>query len=349
MPLFNEELSGTCHRVLYTKFDNTTHNQELIIIDEFSMVDFFILKDIVEWCRCFSCRLVIIGDENQLPSINHGTCLKNMIESNIFSQTKLDEIKRQDGLLMTNIKKMTNEILCKSDMIDETMTILSIRDFIRESDKLLCPFKIKQLFFDENFTMENTKVLTYFKDEKYLCNMNNLNNIFQTLFNPNGLSVPSPKTNYKSKSKSLEIEYREGDVIIRTENDYSSEVFRANGECARIISYDRGNVRIEYLNVDNVKSKEVVSIQTLYDEFTLAYALTVHKSQGSEYENVVMFIDEKENSWNKRALYTGVSRSQKKCVIITREEDFICIQKRMKRLDDKVSLFLKESSVYELS
>ena len=62
-----------------------------------------------------------------------------------------------------------------------------------------------------------------------------------------------------------------------------------------------------------------------------------------------MFIDERENSWNKRALYTGVSRAEKRCVIITKEEDFICIQKRMKRLDDKVSLFLKESSVYELS
>ena len=63
-----------------------------------------------------------------------------------------------------------------------------------------------------------------------------------------------------------------------------------------------------------------------------------------------MFIDEGERSWswNKRALYTAVSRTQKRCVIITREEDFICIQKRMKRLDEKVSLFLVESSVYEL-
>lgn len=335
--LFDEELSGTCHRILYCKFDKNTTKRDVIIVDEFSMIDIYILRDIVEYCQIFQCRLLIIGDENQLPSIGPGCCLLNIARSNIFGQTKLDEIKRQDGILMNNIKRMTSEILCKSHMTDETMKILSIREFTNTKDKSLNESMIRELFLRERFTMDDTKVLTYFKDEKYKCNTNNLNNIFQNFFNMRGMLISNPKKSFATTT------FRVGDIIIRTENDYNNDNFRANGECASILSYYKEKVQILYKGDD---ASVFISLHILYDEFALAYALTVHKSQGSQYENVVIFIDENQYSWNKTALYTAISRAQKRCILITNEKDFLSIQKKI--CEDKVSQFMIESSEYDI-
>jgi len=343
VPLFQEELSGTCHRIIYGKFDRDTEKRDLIIIDEFSMIDIFMLKDIIEWCNTFQCRLLIIGDENQLPSIGPGICLKNMIQTNIFPQTKLLDIKRQNGLLMRNIKMMTTHVLLPLHLTDDTMKILSIRDFINVETNTLKISKITELFAVEEFTLLNTKVLTYFKDEKYVCNMNNLNSIFQDLFNPSGSVIPSPTAHYKNKPELYQ--FREGDLIIRTENDYSSEPFRANGECAHITSFYRGVARIKYID-DPITVKPIeVSTHTLYDEFSLAYALTVHKSQGSQYPNVIYLIEPSCSIIEKKAIYTAISRAKERCIVISNETDFINSQKK---IDNKVSLFMEDSDTYDI-
>lgn len=315
------------------------------------------LKDIIEWCEIFQCRLLIIGDENQLPSIGPGTCLKNMIVSEIFKQTTLVEIKRQNGLLMQNIKLMTTQLLTPQHLTDNTMKLLSIHDFINFENgmiesgmdtKTLDILKIKKLFADERLQLSNTKVLTYFKDVKYVCNQGNLNAVLQEMFNADGEVISMPVTKYKNKDCQYQCQYKEGDLIIRSENDYGSALFHANGECAHITSFNRGIVRIKYLDDPITFAPTEVSVQTLYDEFSLAYALTVHKSQGSQYENVVIFIDPFQFSWNKTALYTAISRAQKRCIIITTSADFASIQRNLRSADDKASLFMVESSVYDL-
>ena len=341
-PLFNEEKSGTCHSVIYTKYNKYTDKCDCMVIDEFSMIDTLMLKELIEWCRIFNCRLIIIGDENQLPSIGPGTCLNNIIQSNIFSQTRLVEIKRQNGLLMENIKLMTTQILYPESMIDDTMKIISIDEYImsEQRENKLNAIKINELFVKEGFTNMNTKVITYFKDEKYLCNMNTLNKILQDMYNPRGKEIPYVKMEKKR-------EVREGDIIIRIENEYNVIPFRANGEMAQVISCSGGKVKIRYQDEESQRSAPTeILVESLYEEYMLGYALTVYKIQGSQYENVVIFIEKGGNMWDKRSLYTAISRGKKRSIIITREEDFVSIQR--KGSQDKVSLLFKESSEYEL-
>ena len=86
----------------------------------------------------------------------------------------------------------------------------------------------------------------------------------------------------------------------------------------------------------------------LYDDFKLAYALTVHKSQGSQYENLVIFIDKDQNIWDKAALYTAISRAKKKCIVITDYKTFKNIQLNERSTKEKISLFMRDSNIYDL-
>lgn len=348
---YNKLISGTCHRVIYNIFpkikcilENSTIDidenlinikPDLLIIDEFSMIDSFMFNDILEWCKYFDCRLILLGDENQLPSIGPGIVLDCLIKSNIFSEIKLTEIKRNSGSLMNNIKKMSIEKLKINDFIDDSCIFLDIDEFITEDG--LDFYTISQLISKYNFTKDNSKFLSYFKNTKYTCNIINLNNIIQSLFNPDGMSFPS-----KSKFENRFI-FKQGDIIIRIENDYKNGDIRANGEHA-VILYKTGfnTVAIKYMEDDKIVS---IDMETLYSEFILAYALTVHKSQGSQYDNVIIFIDKDQIIWDKKALYTAISRAKLRCIIIGKMSDFLKIQDNMS--SDKNSLFMKDSDNYE--
>jgi hypothetical protein len=128
---YNDNISGTCHRILYNTFSKIKQhkkkcncknkceynfNLKLIEVDEFSMVDMFLYRDILDVCKYFNARLIILGDTEQLPSIAPGKVLHQLILSEMFSVTKLTKIKRQNaGGLVNNILKMTNDIITKND------------------------------------------------------------------------------------------------------------------------------------------------------------------------------------------------------------------------------------------
>jgi ATP-dependent exoDNAse (exonuclease V) alpha subunit len=367
-PPFNMDISGTCHRVMYVQFPQIMNlkkgygdykgkksknmdslegvTPELLIIDEFSMIDSFMFKEILEWCRRFDCRLLILGDENQLPSIGPGCNLKNILECLLFSQTKLTDIKRQTGVLMNNIKKMTTEEITRDDFIDKTMCLVDIDHFIEsdENDSNQINYdNLKTLIRKEGLTKDNTKFISYFKDEKYLFNVINLNNKLQNIFNPSGELIVS-KSKFKDKFK-----FKVGDIVIRTDNDYTGDDIKANGEQSIVKSYDYHADLVILEKIGEKGVEEKIDIQTLYSDFNLAYALTVHKSQGSQYDNVVVIIEKNNKTWDKCALYTAVSRARDRCFVVSKEKDFMTAQRSMKNLTDKISLFMKVSDTYEFS
>ena len=146
--LFNTKISGTCHKILYNIFPNIESNifkqankkhynndddddsnikedsiiyiPKIIIVDEFSMMDIFMFKELIDYCIKFEVHLILIGDHNQLPSIGPGCILNSFIETNkeyeLFSISNLTKIKRQDkGSLLKNIIIMTTVGLNKND------------------------------------------------------------------------------------------------------------------------------------------------------------------------------------------------------------------------------------------
>jgi len=119
---------------------------------------------------------------------------------------------------------------------------------------------------------------------------------------------------------------------------------RANGEEALIKSYDGRNVEILYSGASEVPEK--ISVDELYENFTLNYCVTVHKSQGSQYDNVIFFIEPDQTIIDKKSMYTAISRAKERCIIISKEIDFINLQKKGKKLNMKNSLFMEESNNY---
>jgi exodeoxyribonuclease V alpha subunit len=171
-----------------------------------------------------------------------------------------------------------------------------------------------------------------------------LNIILQNIFNPLNEDWEYDKipSNNKWENK---FQFRVKDQIIRTENDYSDdEKMRANGEEASILDFDGMNVTIQYSGVNDKPEK--IGVDELYENFQLNYCVTVHKSQGSQYVNVVYFIEPKQTFIGKKSIYTAISRAKERCFIISNAKDFIDIQKQV---DQKVSLFMEESNEYNFS
>jgi exodeoxyribonuclease V alpha subunit len=353
---YNKKISGTCHKILYDTFENIKkhvyecncvnndckyrYKLKLIIVDEVSMVDIFIYYEILKMCEYFDARLILIGDVNQLASIGPGTVLKNLISSNCFDVEVLKKIKRQNGGGLVNvIKKMNKNIEINENCFkDHTIELRRINDFVNE--ETINAESLLKLIDDNILTKGKTKFITYFKDPKYIFNTHALNNILQEKYNPNSDEIHS-KNKYDNKYT-----FRIGDSIVRTENDYSSEKMRANGEEAVIMDYDGKKVTIEYDTDESILEKrEEIFVDDLYDNFALNYAITIHKSQGSQYTNVVLFLEPSQTFMSKSALYTAISRAKERCIIIADIADFKKCQKNSD--DKKVSLLMRDSDKYE--
>ena len=366
---YNKAISGTCCRIIHNVFPKikackhnctcgTTCKNNLqincIVVDEFSMVDIFQLRDLLKICKYFSSRLIILGDDNQLQSIGPGTVLKSIIDCNNLNTNKLTKIKRQDaGALINNIKKMNTTLLTEKDFTDETMVLLDINDFILMDDEteqtIINQKAIIDLINEKELSKDNTKILTYYGKKGYCTNTTELNNIFQNLFNGNiNNKKISNGCNYEN-----DFTFKEKDVIMRTINDYSQKEMHANGEHATIESYDEETEEITISYVGENYKPEKINRYYLYENFVLSYCLTIHKSQGSQYDNIIIFIEPNlsqpklTGSWDKTALYTAISRAKKRCFIISTFKDFNIIQKNNKKVDDRVSLFLKIFNKYD--
>ena len=359
---YNELISGTCHKILLNTFQNIkTHknsgmcnckNKEkckyktlkikCLVIDETSMLDTLIFYEILKMCEYFDARLIIIGDINQLPSVGPGTVLKNLINSECFHVTKLNKIKRQNaGALVETIKKMTTEVIEETEFEDDTMSILNIKDFFDKDKIVLKKEAFLKLIQENNLIQHDTKYITYFKSKEYLFNTNAINNLLQDIYNPDGFIIPS---NNKYENGSV---FKIHDKIIRTENDYTSEKMRANGEQAKITGFDGKSISIIY--DDGLDKEETIGINELHENFKLNYCTTIHSAQGSQYDNVIFFIQPGQaRIIDKTSIYTGTSRAKNKCAIISKQDDFISCQKNVKNTDGKISLFMRESNKYEL-
>ena len=303
------------------------------------MVDIFMFETILEFCDFFKCRLLLVGDNNQLPSIGPGCVLKSIIESDIFpeSLSKLKIIHRQDtGNLKENILRMNEELLTFNHFDETTMIFKNINKFLTPDSSQLISTQMELLIDEYGLTQHNCKFLSYFKNEKFKFNVSNLNNIMQTKFNQNAARrkfVPNQRRRFY-----------DNDVIMRTENDYSEETLRANGETAKIqtISTDGSSVDIQYHDETDAT---LLDSNELENAFDLAYALTVHKAQGSQYDTIVIFIDNAQSCWDKRTLYTAISRAVKRCIVVSSYDSYLAAQRRNN--NSKISLFLKMFNEYE--
>ena len=279
----------------YNEYNKTSHR--LIIVDEVSMIDIDLFNALLNGISP-GVKLILVGDTFQLPSVGPGLVLDDLISSDYFNFIPLNQIYRQSDnsyipYLAKEIKNndLSEEFLTKKDDYTFFQTkSTQIKDAIEQIIKISLEKKI-----DEH----HMQVLApMYKGEN---GIDNLNVVLQSIYNP--------KKKSKNEINYLDVTYREGDKVLQLVNDLDNNVF--NGDIGYIDSIMGNKVTIDFEgNRVEYEKKNLKQIKH-------AYAITIHKSQGSEFEHVIMPIS---NSYYKmlynKLVYTGVSRAKKTLTIV---------------------------------
>ncbi len=273
---------------------------DVLIVDESSMVDIVLMNSLLR-AVSENTTVILIGDANQLPSVGPGNVLKDIINSGVVPVIKLTKIYRQ--------AKTSNIILNSHKINSGEMPDLKTKSdsdffFIEESNaeksvSLILDLCSKRLpkYYKVN-KVSDIQVLTSMK--KGVLGADNLNRVLQSELNKSKACLKRGAT-----------EYRLGDKVMQIKNNYDKDIF--NGDIGTIC---RVNESLETLEI-NFDSRILKYNIAELEEISLAYACTVHKSQGGEYPIVVMPVTNLHYIMLERnLLYTGVTRAQKAIVLI---------------------------------
>ena len=309
----------------YNEFNKTNHR--LIIVDEVSMIDIELFNALLNGISP-GVKLILVGDTFQLPSVGPGLVLDDLIGSDYFNFVPLNQIYRQSDnsyipYLAKEIKNndLSEEFLTKKDDYSFFQTKSSqIKDAIEQIIKISLGKKIDE---------KSMQILApMYKGEN---GIDNLNNILQKIYNP--------ASSGKNEITYLDVIYREGDKVLQLVNDLDNNVF--NGDIGYIESINGNKIEIDFEgNIVEYEKKNLKQIKH-------AYAITIHKSQGSEFEHVIMPIS---NSYYKmlynKLIYTGVSRAKKTLTIVGDPHSFAKAVANNYSANRKTSLKTKIIEVY---
>jgi len=288
-------------RVICGRNERNPIDADLLVVDESSMIDIHLFTHLLRAIDVGT-KTIFVGDVDQLPSVGPGNVFRDLINSGEVRAVKLDEIFRQED---------TSKIIINADYIRKGNHRLEWGDdfvFIREDDDTKIPELIKEHFIKE---LERTKdinkvqVLSPFRTRTDT-GVNNVNEILQNCVNP---KKPHEQEMYYGKKT-----FRVNDKVMQFRNDYDKEVF--NGDIGFISSVyrDLSGENIAQIEIDG---REIEYLQEDFEELDLAYATTIHKSQGSEYEVVIMPITTQHYIFLQRnMIYTAITRARKKVILI---------------------------------
>ena len=298
--------ASTIHRFLKwqketNKFQVNEYNKskvEFVIIDEASMIDTYLMASLLKGISA-NCKIVMVGDDHQLPSVGPGQVLHDLIQSEKLPVIKLTELYRQGkdsnilslaydirqgtinekifnvGDDLTFIKSSPNQVINNILEITDTYKDLSYKDF-----QILCPMY------------------------KTIAGIDEINNHIQKKFNK--------KAKDKKEIATSEVIFREGDKVIQLTNMPDENVY--NGDIGIIKEIKTSPKKEIIIDFDGNIVKYTPSN---FANFRLAYAISIHKAQGSEFEVVIIPIVKNFNKMLYRKLiYTGVTRSKKKLYLI---------------------------------
>ncbi len=290
---------------------------DVVIVDEMSMVDIILLKNLLNALQAGT-RFIMVGDEHQLPSVGPGSVLKDILSSGRFRSQSLKKIFRQaeESDIVMNAHALLKGSSMKLDNKSRDFFFLNRTD-IREITEGIIYLVKKKLPPYVKAEPSEIQVLTPMR--KGPLGVENLNNVLQNAINP-----PSPG---KRELERPGYVLREGDRVMQNKNNYQTEwqmeipghflkksgtgVFNGDMGVVERIDPVTGSVKVRF--EDN---RIAEYLPKNLSELELSYAVTIHKSQGSEYPAVVMpLLNGPELLMNRNLLYTGITRA-KKCVVI---------------------------------
>ena len=297
----------TIHRVLeykppegYQKNEEYPLEGDVLILDECSMIDIMLMYNLLK-ALPEQMSLILVGDIDQLPSVGAGNVLRDIIDSGCVPVVRLTRIFRQaqGSRIIMNAHRIN-----KGESIDMRGGKDSDFFFVtKESNQEVvdtisqyCRTNLPKYYHVDS--LQDIQVLTPMQRGE--CGAVNLNQVLQEAMNPSKIFLRRGGTQYRLKDKVMQIR-----------NDYDKEVF--NGDIGTITKVDMEERELTVL----FDEREVIYDVTELDELTLAYAVTIHKSQGSEYPIVVMpFTMSHFVMLQRNLLYTGVTRAKKILVLV---------------------------------
>lgn len=313
----------TIHRLLEVGYENSgklkfIHDEnnpiscDVLIVDEMSMVDCLLFEALLRAIK-LSCRLIMVGDSDQLPSVGAGNLLKDLIDSKTISVVKLQEIFRQarKSCIITNAHKIVHgemPDLTQKDSdfffiqrLKEDLAIGTIIDLYKKRLPKAYGFSI----------MDDIQILS--PTRKGMMGVVELNKRIQYEINPPGRTKNEIKTmiyTFRDNDKVMQIK-NNYDIVWSKDNEPGTGIF--NGDIGNVVSINKhdGTVRINFEGRLTDYNTEMLG------QLELAYAITVHKSQGSEFTAVILpLLGGFEKLYYRNLLYTAVTRAKKMLIIV---------------------------------
>lgn len=341
-------------KVSFERNEENPLEADVIIIDEMSMVDIQLFQALLR-AVAPGTRLILVGDVNQLPSVGPGQVLRDLIGSKVFPMVELKKIFRQaeESDIVVNAHRINNGQQISMDNKSKDFFVLERKD-VNVIYKHTIQLIREKLPGYVNAAPFDIQVLTPMRKGSLGCET--LNGILQQYLNP-----PDPK---KKEHLSGETIYREGDKVMQIKNNYQLEweivsrynipidrgVGIFNGDMGRILEI---NENAATLVVEYDEQRRVTYPFSLLDELELSYAITIHKSQGSEYPAVILpLLSGPRMLFNRNLLYTGITRARS-CVTILGSSDTVrgmidnvSENRRYTALSDRIREMQKKESLF---
>jgi len=302
--------SSTIHRMLNFSWEinGFKYNEEnpidedVVVIDEVSMVDLLLFQSLLKALTPRK-RLILVGDVDQLPSVGAGNILKDLIDSGAVPVVRLETIHRQKD--SSRIPYAAYDIKC-GRMPD--LTNKGSKDFFfipnKEEDKV-CD-EIVKLVSDRlpkayGIRKSDIQVLCPKRSNGMTCS-SSLNKVLQQTLNPSGPTLQYGETFF-----------RKGDSVMQMKNNYDKGVFNGDIGIIHEVNEDLGYMIVDFQDSGSYVKYEENDL----DELDLSYATTIHKSQGSEYNTVVVpILNSAYIMLQRNLVYTAITRARERCIII---------------------------------
>ncbi|EOU1840243.1 ATP-dependent RecD-like DNA helicase [Clostridium perfringens] len=313
MGVFEKEES-----VFVTNAEEHSLDADVVIIDEASMIDITLMNALLKSIKVGT-RLIIVGDVDQLPSVGAGNVLNDFIESGFTKVVRLKEIFRQgkESMIVVNAHKINKGEMPKLN--EKGTDFFFIRNDIQEGilNTIIDLINTRLPRFNSNWDkLKSIQVLVPMK--KGVLGVTNLNERIQNVLNP--------KAPYKKEKEFRSMVFREGDKVMQIKNNYSLKWTRIagkgdheglgvfNGDMGFIESIDLEGKKLSIIFDDE---RRVIYDFIYLDELDLAYAITIHKSQGSEFPVVIIpAYMGAPLLMNRNLLYTGITRAKEMVVVV---------------------------------
>lgn len=299
----------TVHRLLeyqpnssgfnFGKDEDEPLDAEAIIIDEASMLDINLMYNLLKAVP-LGCRLILVGDVDQLPSVGPGAVLKDIIRSGKMPVVRLENVFRQAQVspIVVNAHRI-NHGQMPEFAADSDFSLTEFNDDNEAADFVARTYALMAAASD----WRSVQVLTPM--HKNPCGVQNLNKLLQQYINP-------PSSN-KAEVTVMGNVFRVGDKVMQIRNNYEKDVF--NGDIGRIIRIDGKNITVAY--PERMEGDFVTYAQGETEELQLAYAMSVHKSQGSEYPCVILvMVPSHYIMLQRNLLYTAITRAKENVILV---------------------------------